>query len=97
MNAKKAKIIFIDGENIETEIALHKYLKQELNLPDYYGMNLHALWDCITGYIELPVKIIWNNFDLSKKKLGDKFVGYVIDLFKRAQKELPGEFDYELK
>ena len=27
---------------------LHKYLRTELELPDYYGENLDALYDCLT-------------------------------------------------
>ena len=27
---------------------LHKYLRAELELPDYYGENLDALYDCLT-------------------------------------------------
>ena len=28
---------------------LHKYLRAELELPDYYGENLDALYDCLTA------------------------------------------------
>lgn len=97
MEIKKTKIVFIDGKKINNEIELHNYLKQELCFPDYYGMNMHALWDCITGYIQLPIKIVWDNFDISKKKLGYEFAGYIVELFERAKKELPGEFEYELR
>ena len=31
---------------------LHKYLRAELELPDYYGENLDALYDCLTEVCE---------------------------------------------
>ena len=37
----------------------HAYLKQELELPEYYGMNLDALYDCLSshpGTIELLLR-----------------------------------------
>ena len=32
---------------------LHKYLRAELELPDYYGENLDALYDCLTEVASL--------------------------------------------
>ena len=29
---------------------LHKYLRAELELPDYYGENLDALYDCLPEF-----------------------------------------------
>ena len=97
MNAQKIKIVILDGEKIENEKMLHESLKNKLNFPDYYGMNLHALWDLITGHIQLPIKIIWENFSKSKTKLGNEFTNSLIKLFDRAKQELNGQFDYELK
>lgn len=31
---------------------LHKYLRAELELPEYYGENLDALYDCLTEVCE---------------------------------------------
>mgnify|MGYP002514582791 FL=1 len=44
----------LDGKLIKKQG--HDYLKEALNLPDYYGKNLDALYDCLTeidGEIEL--------------------------------------------
>lgn len=37
----------------------HEWLKHELSLPEWYGHNLDALWDCVTGYLQMPLKIRW--------------------------------------
>jgi ribonuclease inhibitor len=69
-------------------------LKEQLSFPDYYGENLNALWDCLTAWVDLPLKIVWINFEESKTKLGT-FAEEALDLFKDAQKELD-EFAIEM-
>lgn len=39
--------------------SIHHWLADKLQLPEYYGHNLDALWDCLTGDLELPVTIEW--------------------------------------
>lgn len=39
-------------ENMPDKLALHNYLMQILHLPDYYGKNLDALYDCLTEISE---------------------------------------------
>ena len=38
----------IDCSHMTSREVLHDYLKQTLRLPDYYGKNLDALFDCLT-------------------------------------------------
>ena len=38
----------VDLRNVYTRESLHKVLRDSLRLPDYYGMNLDALMDCLT-------------------------------------------------
>lgn len=59
--------IIIDGERIKTTDDFHLEIKEKLEFPDYYGENLDALWDCLTGSIDLPVTLVWDNADLSKE------------------------------
>lgn len=47
------------GENF------HAYLKKELDLPEYYGENLDALYDCLTEMVgEIT---IFNSKELDNK------------------------------
>lgn len=41
------EIILDSGQLLEPE-ATHAYLAERLELPDYYGGNLDALYDCLT-------------------------------------------------
>ena len=40
--------IQLDGTLMSSRSAVHDYLKQQLNFPDYYGRNLDALFDLLT-------------------------------------------------
>ena len=42
------KTAFIDGRKIRSKADLHQTLKDQLELPEYYGANLDALWDMLT-------------------------------------------------
>lgn len=37
----------VNLKGVKTVYTLHQALKDGLHLPDYYGMNMDALWDCI--------------------------------------------------
>jgi RNAse (barnase) inhibitor barstar len=57
--------LIINIENIKLKSELHLTLKENLGLPEFYGMNWDALWDSITGLIEMPNLVIikgFNNF-----------------------------------
>ena len=41
-------VYFIDCEKLSKRKAAHEYLAKMLELPEYYGNNLDALFDCMT-------------------------------------------------
>ncbi|GAA0741794.1 barstar family protein [Clostridium oceanicum] len=70
------QIVILDGKEMINEIKTHQILKEKLDLPYYYGENFSALWDCLTGWISLPLTIIWNDFEDSKKQLGTLLMNF---------------------
>ena len=42
------KRVLIDCSRMTSKETLHRYLKETLALPEYYGGNLDALFDCLT-------------------------------------------------
>ena len=42
------RTIMIDGSRYAGAKDLHQALKRMLSLPDYYGMNADALYDCLS-------------------------------------------------
>lgn len=83
------EVIILDGKEFDSIERIHSILKQKLHLPDYYGENLNALWDCLTGWINLPIKIHWINFECSKKFVGN-FADELLKTFREAEDELDG-------
>ena len=61
--------LVIDCSRMTDKESLHRYLKEALSLPDYYGGNLDALFDCLTELSE-PVVLEFANPD-SLIPLGD--------------------------
>lgn len=76
-------IIVLDGKKMLSKESLHIELKAKLELPEYYGENLDALWDCLTSWVDLPIDIEWRDFDLVEKSLG-KYANEVFQLFENA-------------
>ncbi len=50
--------IELDFTGIETERELHDYFKAVFRLPDYYGRNMDALWDCLYGSFSQPTTLV---------------------------------------
>lgn len=42
------KTVILDCEKLLQKEQAHLYLAEAFNLPDYYGKNLDALFDCLT-------------------------------------------------
>ncbi|UOQ97019.1 barstar family protein [Hymenobacter sp. 5317J-9] len=58
----------IDLTGINTKSAFHQSLKKQLDFPEWAGENWDAFWDTITGLIEMPEKVIlqnWQEFELA--------------------------------
>lgn len=83
---------FIDranGENIYTPIA------RGLEFPDWFGENLDALWDMLTGWLELPCRIVFLSADKLRKDEREYFAR-MLKLLDEAKRE---EYDitYEVR
>ena len=49
--------ITLDFTGIKTLWNLHEYFKRVFDLPDDYGHNMDALWDCLHCYYDEPTTI----------------------------------------
>ena len=61
--------VTLDFNEIKSYLALHQYFKQVFSLPDYYGNNLDALWDCLYCYYDSSTTIELKNVDTMPKDL----------------------------
>lgn len=85
--------VLLHGDRIQTVADFHAQVRESLDLPDYYGDNLDALWDCLKGWIDTPLTFIWKDFEQSKEYLGED-IGKIISVLKDAEREIDG---FELK
>jgi Barstar, RNAse (barnase) inhibitor len=77
------------GSEIKSKEDFYNQIKTILELPNFYGNNLDALWDCLTGWIETPLILEWIDFDISEAYLGDYAIK-ILNLFENAEKEVEG-------
>ena len=60
--------ISLDFSGIKSYWELHELLKNTFQLPDYYGHNMDALWDCLYCCYDASATIILKNiFDVPKE------------------------------
>lgn len=52
------RIIKLELARMSSLTELHKYLRRALELPVYYGMNLDALYDCLTEISEETTLVV---------------------------------------
>ncbi|SDD17810.1 barstar family protein [Niabella drilacis] len=87
--------IIFDFDRIGTEADFYKTAITKLELPEYFGNNLDALYDVLTGAIALPVLIRFTDLSLGQlEKFSD-----IIAVFEDAAAELEEQliFEYYLK
>ena len=49
--------IFVDADRYASAKELHLALKMMLDLPDYYGCNADALYDCLSERVGKPMNL----------------------------------------
>ena len=80
------KQVIIDFTNCKSLLDLHTELAQKLDFPDFYGQNLDALWDCLTGFIEVPVNVSFKSINTLPKDL-QQYALQVFEVFVDAEKK----------
>ncbi|KMZ55581.1 barstar family protein [Dorea sp. D27] len=75
------KEVTLDAGRLCQKEEAHAYLKERLGLPDYYGANLDALYDCLTELDGLRV-IIYNRTDIGC------YVSKIIEVMQDADVEV---------
>ena len=80
--------IFLNGEELQSRDALHDILESALSLPEWYGRNLDALYDCLTGELSEETALTVRNPEAMLSSLG----GYgtvFLRMLREAEEENP--------
>ena len=80
------KMILLDGRQMTDRGRAHTYLQQQLELPEYYGRNLDALYDCLTDMNR--VQIVLTYIAEMTENLGD-YADMLLAVFAEAAEENP--------
>ena len=93
------KEIILDIAGINSLWTLHEYFKKVFKLPDYYGHNMDALWDCLHCPFEFPTTIVLKNIEeipAEMKEAVDTMLSVFRDLEKK-DKEVTVVVDTQAK
>ncbi len=63
---RKFMTVYIDFTEIGDYEDFYTQLKEKLKLPDDFGDNLDALYDSITGFVEMPLHIEFVNMSVDQ-------------------------------
>lgn len=90
MQIKNNKVVerILDFSDCRYLGEVHKIIQKKLELPEWYGENLDALWDALTGimYVPAKIKIIYKPKKKSSTELSDE-VNKIVEVFKEAAQE----------
>ncbi|MGV4412924.1 barstar family protein [Chryseobacterium sp. T1] len=88
------KTIYIDFFELGDYEDFYKELKSKLTLPEYFGDNLDALSDVITGELEMPLHLEFVNLSVDQLEVFEDLLTTLED----AEEEVDGfTFTYFLE
>ena len=61
--------VYIDFTDIGDYDDFYAQLKEKLTLPEFFGDNLDALYDSLTGFVELPLHIEFVNMSVDQLEI----------------------------
>ena len=80
--------INLDFSNCNYISEIHKELKNKFNLPQYYGENLDALWDCLDYYTNDDLIVEISGFQIIENRFDD-YASKIKEVFKRVSINCP--------
>lgn len=90
MQIKDKKVVerILDFSDCQYLGEVHKIIQEKLELPEWYGENLDALWDALTGIMYVPanITIVYKPKKKISTELSDE-VYKVIEVFEEAVEE----------
>lgn len=72
-------------------------IQKRMELPEWFGKNADALWDMLTGYIELPCEITLVGFNRQENEYNKTILSKILFVFKETEKDYPQYFKINFK
>ena len=72
-------------------------IQKRMELPEWFGKNADALWDMLTGFIELPCEITLVGFNKQENEYNKYVLDLILSCFKEAGEEYPQYFKINFK
>ncbi|MEF2278673.1 barstar family protein [Deinococcus sp. YIM 134068] len=69
-------MIELNGYDLWSIQDVHREFARQADLPPFYGANLSALWDALTGMVERPLTIRWLNADESFRRFPQEMAAF---------------------
>lgn len=69
--------VIIQGKKTTTLDEFYNQISDQLKFPSYFGRNLDALWDLLSGgdinSRDGKVNLVWENAEVSRRSMGDSY------------------------
>ncbi|MBB5190288.1 ribonuclease inhibitor [Silvimonas terrae] len=85
MSVKKARQVTLS--QVHTLDDVYDQFAAQLALPEYFGRNLDALYDALTGDVTGPLRIVWQDAGAAAQSMGKKHYAAVIEVFNDVGEE----------
>ena len=80
------KYIVLDFSEVKSWWELHEYFKMVFELPDYYGRNMDALWDCLRCSFEEDTTITIQGLESLPNEM-EPMIAVIRELFQDLEAE----------
>ena len=80
------KIVVLDGRKMTDRETAHTYIKRKLELPEHYGKNLDALYDCLC---EMSGTQIILTYVSEMKDSLRRYADNILNVFEAAEEKNP--------
>ena len=85
MEINEVKQFTLDFSECRSIGEIYAVIKKEMELPEWFGSNLSAFWDGLTGMIEVPAVIVFYKRAKNKELLS--YIDKLISIAHRAENE----------
>jgi len=81
-----SRTVYLDADRLKDRVQAHEYLAEMLSLPEYYGKNLDALYDCLTELKDCRIVILYTQ----ETELSDTYGEKIVSVLEEAARENSG-------